>query len=300
MTLDFDEEDIFMSLRDYIGQVEILTVAREASFGYFLTLEEEGVDVLLHFSETDQKFEIGDEIRVFIYTDTQGRLCSSTFIPSIAVGKYDWVKVTDIKEGVGCFFDIGLKKDMLLGEDDLPIHEEVWPEIGDVLYITLKVNRNNYLYVKVATDPVIESISEKATKKDYNKNIHGYIYRTAKVGSWIYTAEGFKGFIHETERGKEPRLGEKVNGRIIDVKQDGTVNVSLLPRKEEALDEDSKTILAYLELRKGAMPYGDKSMPEDIQERFGLSKGSFKRALGRLMKDNKVYQEDGWTYLKKE
>ena len=289
-----------MSLRDYIGQVEILTVARIASFGYFLTIEEEGEDVLLHFSETDQEFEVGDEVRVFIYTDSQGRACSSTHIPSIAVGKYDWVKVTDRREGIGCFFDIGLKKDMLLGEEDLPVHEEVWPEIGDMLYITLRVNKNNFLYVKAATDPVIEEMSTKATRADYNKNIHGYIYRTAKVGSWIYTAEGFKGFTHETERGREPRLGEKVNGRIIDVKPDGTVNISLLPRKEEALDQDSKQILDYLISRNGAMPYGDKSMPEDIKERFNLSKGSFKRALGKLMKENKIYQEEGWTYLKKE
>ncbi|MED5098880.1 S1-like domain-containing RNA-binding protein [Niallia circulans] len=289
-----------MSLRDYMGRVEILTVARIASFGYFLTIEEEDEDVLLHFSETDQKFEEGDEVRVFIYSDSQGRACSSTFIPSIAVGKYDWVKVTDRKEGIGCFFDIGLKKDMLLGEDDLPVHEEVWPEVGDMLYITLKVNKNNYLYVKPATDPIIEEMAAKATREDFNKNIHGYIYRTAKVGSWIYTAEGFKGFIHESERGKEPRLGEKVNGRIIDVKLDGTVNVSLLPRKEEALDKDSQLILDYLRTRKGAMPYGDKSMPEDIKERFNLSKGSFKRALGRLMKENKVYQEEGWTYLKED
>lgn len=289
-----------MSLRDYMGRVEILTVARIASFGYFLTIEEEDEDVLLHFSETDQKFEEGDEVRVFIYSDSQGRACSSTFIPSIAVGKYDWVKVTDRKEGIGCFFDIGLKKDMLLGEDDLPVHEEVWPEVGDMLYITLKVNKNNYLYVKPATDPIIEEMSTKATREDFNKNIHGYIYRTAKVGSWIYTAEGFKGFIHESERGQEPRLGEKVNGRVIDVKLDGTVNVSLLPRKEEALDKDSQQILDYLIMRKGAMPYGDKSMPEDIKERFNLSKGSFKRALGRLMKENKVYQEEGWTYLKED
>lgn len=210
------------------------------------------------------------------------------------------MKVTDRKEGIGCFFDIGLKKDMLLGEDDLPVHEEVWPEVGDMLYITLKVNKNNYLYVKPATDPIIEEMAAKATREDFNKNIHGYIYRTAKVGSWIYTAEGFKGFIHESERGKEPRLGEKVNGRIIDVKLDGTVNVSLLPRKEEALDKDSQLILDYLITRKGAMPYGDKSMPEDIKERFNLSKGSFKRALGRLMKENKVYQEEGWTYLKED
>ena len=289
-----------MSLRDYMGRVEILTVARIASFGYFLTLEEEDEDVLLHFSETDQKFEEGDEVRVFIYSDSQGRACSSTFIPSIAVGKYEWVKVTDRKEGIGCFFDIGLKKDMLLGEDDLPVHEEVWPEVGDMLYITLKVNKNNYLYVKPATDPIIEEMATKATRADFNKNIHGYIYRTAKVGSWIYTAEGFKGFIHESERGQEPRLGEKVNGRIIDVKLDGTVNVSLLPRKEEALDKDAQLILDYLITRKGAMPYGDKSMPEDIKERFNLSKGSFKRALGKLMKENKVYQEEGWTYLKED
>ncbi|HWJ78517.1 MAG TPA: S1-like domain-containing RNA-binding protein [Niallia sp.] len=289
-----------MALRDYIGTVEILTVARIASFGYFLTIEEEGEDVLLHFSETDQEFEVGDDVRVFIYTDSQGRACSSTNIPSIAVGKYDWVKVTDKREDIGCFFDIGLKKDMLLGEDDLPVHEEVWPEIGDMLYITLKVNKNNFLYVKPATDPIIEELSTKATREDYNKNIHGYIYRTAKVGSWIYTAEGFKGFIHESERGREPRLGEKVNGRIIDVKPDGTVNVSLLPRKEEALDQDAQQILDYLITRNGAMPYGDKSMPEDIKERFNLSKGSFKRALGKLMKENKVYQEEGWTYLKKE
>lgn len=289
-----------MSLRDYMGRVEILTVARIASFGYFLTLEEKDEDVLLHFSETDQKFEEGDEVRVFIYSDSQGRACSSTFIPSIAVGKYDWVKVTDRKEGIGCFFDIGLKKDMLLGEDDLPVHEEVWPEVGDMLYITLKVNKNNYLYVKPATDPIIEEMATKATRADFNKNIHGYIYRTAKVGSWIYTAEGFKGFIHESERGQEPRLGEKVNGRIIDVKLDGTVNVSLLPRKEEALDKDAQLILDYLITRKGAMPYGDKSMPEDIKERFNLSKGSFKRALGKLMKENKVYQEEGWTYLKED
>jgi len=48
------------------------------------------------------------------------------------------------------------------------------------------------------------------------------------------------------------------------------------------------------------MPYWDKSLPEDIQERFQMSKAAFKRALGRLMKEGKIYQEEGWTYLKKE
>jgi predicted RNA-binding protein (virulence factor B family) len=59
-------------------------------------------------------------------------------------------------------------------------------------------------------------------------------------------------------------------------------------------------IYDYLVSRNGAMPFNDKSMPEDIQERFQLSKGAFKRALGKLLKEGKIYQEGVWTYLKKD
>ena len=119
------------------------------------------------------------------------------------------------------------------------------------------------------------------------------IYRTAKAGSWIFTIEGYKGFIHESQRRQEPRIGEKVEGRIIDVKEDGTINVSLLPRKHEAIDVDAEKIYEYLLSRGGSMPYGDKSLPEDIDSVFGMSKGAFKRALGKLMKEGKVYQGNG-------
>src|SRR5699024_1822965 len=110
----------------------------------------------------------------------------------------------------------------------------------------------------------IKSMAVTADKKALNKSIDGYIYRTSKVGSWIYTTEGYKGFIHESEREQEPRLGEKVSGRIIDVKDDGSVNISLRPRIEEAIDYDAEKILTYLNERNGAMPYWDKSTPEDI------------------------------------
>lgn len=74
--------------------------------------------------------------------------------------------------------------------------------------------------------------------------------------------------------------------------------MSLLPRKQDALSVDAEEILTYLRSRNGAMPYGDKSDPDDIRERFHLSKAAFKRALGHLMKNGKVYQKDGWTYEK--
>jgi uncharacterized protein len=287
-----------MSIKELIGKTTILTVARKARFGYFLTDGDE--DILLHSNDANRELEEGDELEVFIYVDSEGRPAASMTIPEVAVGSYAWVKVTSVKPEIGVFLNIGLRKDILLGKEDLPSYKSVWPKEGDLLYVTLRVNRNGLLYAKLATDQVIQSIASKAARKDFNKNVHGYIYRTAKVGSWIYTVEGFKGFIHESQRKQEPRLGEKVEGRIIDVKEDGTINVSLLGRKQETQDTDAKRIYDYLMSRNGAMPYSDKSMPEDIQERFGLSKAAFKRALGKLMKEGKVYQEGFWTYAKKE
>ena len=43
-----------------------------------------------------------------------------------------------------------------------------------------------------------------------------------------------------------------------------------------------RVIYAYMEERGGAMPFWDKSHPEDIKERFNMSKVAFKRALGKL------------------
>jgi predicted RNA-binding protein (virulence factor B family) len=286
-----------MSLKELVGQVTTLTVARKSDFGYFLSDGNE--DVLLHINETQQEFQEGEEVSVFLYLDSHGRTSATSTIPAISVGQYAWVKVTDVNPAIGVFLNIGIQKDLLLGADDLPAHKSVWPQVGDLVYITMRVNRNYLLYAKLASDQVIQSISIKAQRKDFNKNVQGHIYRTAKVGSWVYTIEGFKGFIHESQRKQEPRLGEKVEGRIIDIKEDGTINLSLLARKEETQDEDAERIFEYLMNRNGAMPYNDKSTPEDIQERFGLSKGAFKRALGKLMKDGKVYQEGNWTYVKK-
>ncbi|PLR78867.1 hypothetical protein CU633_03485 [Bacillus sp. V3-13] len=287
-----------MSLSEKLGRTALLKVARKSDFGLFLTDGEE--DVLLHTNEAKQSYEEGDELEVFLYTDSHGRIAAADTIPTIAVDRYDWVPVTDVNPGLGVFLDIGIQKELLLGEEDLPAHKGVWPKQGDLLYATIRVNRNHRLYARLATDKIIEEIAVKAGKKDFNKNIQGYIYRTAKVGSWIYTSEGFKGFIHESQRDKEPRLGERVEGRIIDVKADGTVNVSLLKRKQDLMDQDAETVLAYLASRNGAMPYWDKSLPEEISERFQMSKAAFKRALGKLIKEDMIYQEEGWTYLKKE
>ncbi|MEG0260978.1 MAG: DNA-binding protein, partial [Lysinibacillus sp.] len=130
----------------------------------------------------------------------------------------------------------------------------------------------------------------------HNKNIVARPYRLLPVGSFLIGVEApYRIFVHETEMPAEPRLGQDVEVRIIDVKDDGTMNGSLLPRKHERITGDAEKILNYLQDVGGKMPFGDKSSPEEIQEMFNMSKASFKRALGTLLKARKIKQQDGWT-----
>ncbi|WP_297991079.1 S1 RNA-binding domain-containing protein, partial [uncultured Anoxybacillus sp.] len=211
---------------------------------------------------------------------------------------YGWVEVVDVVPQLGVFVHIGIEKDILLSIDDLPSLPTLWPEKGDELYCSLQVDKRGRLLAKLADEETMKQISVPAPASAFNTNVRGRIYRLIKAGSFLITEVGYIGFIHESQRRREPRLGELVEGRVIAVKEDGTINVSLLPRKQESLQTDAETIYNYLESRGGAMPYSDKSDPEDIQARFHMSKAAFKRALGRLMKEEKVYQQDGWTYIK--
>lgn len=277
------------------GTVATLRVDRKEDYGYFL-VNEYNKKVLLHNNEITKEIQINDEIEVFLFHEGDGRLAATMTIPEIRLGIYGWGEVAGSRRNLGAFVNIGISKDMLVSLDELPLHSNVWPKTGDRLYITLTHDKTGRLFGKLATEDVIREISVPAPENMRNKKLKGYIYKTKKVGSYLISDEGYRCFIHESERQKEPRLGQYVEARVIDEKEDGTLNASLLPLKQEKMGEDSEIILQYLQNRGGAMPYGDKTHPDDIVEVFEMSKGAFKRALGKLMKEDKIYQEDGWTY----
>ena len=279
------------------GMAVELQVERKADFGWFLTDGSE--DVLLHHNEANEgtELEIGDEVTVFIYHDKQARLTATMNIPEIQIDKYGWAEVVNVQKKLGVFVNIGLSKDILVSLDDLPNIDRLWPEVGDRLYICLKTDKNDRLFGRLTTEDIIQEITVKAPLKGIrNTTVKGNVYRLLMVGSFFISEEGYRCFIHESERKEEPRLGEFVEGRVIESKEDGTLNVSLFPFKQDLMEEDADIIYTYLMNRGGAMPYGDKTPPNDIQFHFGLSKGAFKRALGKLMKEGKIYQEEGWTY----
>ncbi len=280
------------------GQYQTLKVERPSPLGYVLS---DGVEeYFLHQAETESKLEAGEMVDVFLYFDSKRRLTATMNKPKITTDEFGWVEVAEVNPQLGVFIEIGINKQILIAPSELPIFQDLWPQVGDLVYCKLKVTGTNYLMGVLARPNEFLEVITDATPDMQGKQVEARVIRTGKIGTNVITPDGVLGFVHESERRSEPRLGELVTGRVVRVKENGELNISLVAQKEIVIQDDSQAILDHLVQRNGAMPYGDKTYPEDIKRIFKMSKSSFKRALGTLMKQGKVYQENGWTYLKEE
>ncbi|MFT8318793.1 MAG: S1-like domain-containing RNA-binding protein [Sporolactobacillus sp.] len=278
------------------GTLATLRFSHKAPFGYFLTDGDQ--EILLHENDTNHAIKEEEEVRVFLYQDHQGRLAATQRIPDIRIGIYNWAPVVSQHKKYGVFVDIGISKDILLSKDDLTDPWQEWPAAGDQVYCSLQLDKKERLFAKLADESIISLITVPASGDCLNKETDARVYRFVPDGFHVLTTEGWRGFLHENETKGQLRLGEQVHVRVIDQKENGTINLSMIPRTYERIDQHAELILQYLDTRDGAMPYWDKSLPEDIKSRFQMSKGDFKKAIGKLMKEKKVYQKDGWTYRK--
>ena len=279
------------------GDVVKLVVKEEQESKYVLT--NDNVDIPLNISEVTEPLKVNQKIEVFLYADRRGKLAATTALPHILKGEYGWARVLNVKDREGAYVDIGTSREVLVPAEDLPKLKSLWPEPGNHLYVTLRTDREGGLFGRLATEEKILELYEDADPELFNKNILARPYRLLPVGTFLLGVDTpYRIFVHESERGAEPRLGSDISVRVIEVKEDGTINASMLPRVYERLSDDAEQIFKYLEDVGGKMPFGDKSSPEEIKEMFHMSKGAFKRALGTLMKANRITQEDGWTSIK--
>ncbi|KFL43131.1 DNA-binding protein [Lysinibacillus sp. BF-4] len=275
------------------GAVAKLTVLAEESSKWILTNGD--VELPVNASEITGEIAVGDVVDAFIFTDRRGDLAATTAIPTILEGDYDWARVYRVTKE-GAYIDIGTSREVLVPAEDLPVLPELWPEAGDHLYVTLRVDRNGEFYGRLITEEKVLEVYEGAFEEMHNKDILARPYRLLPVGTFLLgVEEPYRIFVHESEMYNEPRLGQDLTVRVIDTKDDHSLNGSLLPRKHERIDGDAEKIFDYLESVGGKMPFWDKSSPEEIKEMFNMSKAAFKRALGTLMKARKIKQSDGWT-----
>lgn len=231
-------------------------------------------------------------VEVFLYKGEDDQIKATMSLPEIEVGTYGWGVITEMNAQLGAFVDIGTDFNILLPKDDLPALETVWPIEESRVYLRLKKDGKDRLLLIPAKEHELDDLFSDASEVNLNDPLQGRIVRAGREGSVMISEQGYRGFIHYSEREKEPRLGALVSGRVIEVKEDGTLNISLLPLKQERMDDDAEKIFAYLEAHEGIIPIGNKSDAELIKNTFGMSKSAFKRAVGRLLKQGKIKPED--------
>jgi hypothetical protein len=264
-----------------IGELNNLIVDRETDFGYYLIDEEEN-DVLIPKSFVHDDLNIGDQIEVFLYKDSEDRLIATNIKPFATLEEFAWLQVKEVND-YGAFLDWGLPKDLMVpyAEQAEKMEEGksylvfiLKDEKSDRLIGSAKINR--YIY----TEDIELEVGEEVTILPYKKT---------DLGINVIVSNLYNGLIFSSDIHKEIVLGKKIKAFVKQIRSDGKIDIVLEPiGYEKSVGINTEIILSILKENDGFIALTDKTSPEIIKDKLGLSKKAFKKALGSLYKQKLV------------
>jgi len=269
-----------------IGRINRLTVEKEVDFGLFLNggdVNEGGLgNILLPKRYVPKGCKVGDALDVFIYLDSEDRFIATTEKPYAMVGDFALLKVVSIGK-VGVFLDWGLPKDLLL-----PYNEQVCRmEVGKSYVVRVFLDEESH---RIAASALLDDFLHEGSEGEFAAGEEVQLFNAAKteLGYKMIVNNSHWGLLHRHDVVRELRRGERLTGYIKQIRPDGKIDLCLHKLPSEKSDEVGEAILAALEQAGGFLPLSDKSSPEAIRDRFGVSKAMFKKAIGALYKQRQI------------
>lgn len=275
-----------------IGKYNKLTVVKIVDFGVYLDGGEWG-EILMPKEYVPDNCSPDDEVRVFIYFDSEDRIVATTELPYVMVGEFAFLKVVAVSQ-VGAFLDWGLRKDLLV-----PFREQREPMVEGRSYLV-------YAYVDKASDRIVASTKiDKYLDQvfpDYqpNQEVDILIARKTDLGYSVIVNNEHWGLIYDNEIFQTLKIGQKLKGYIKTVREDEKIDVSLQVSGYKKIEGLAGVILEKLADYGGVLDISDKSDPEDIYRVFGCSKKNYKKALGTLFKQGLIKIGDNEVRLNPE
>lgn len=257
-----------------IGKYNTLTVVKAVDFGVYLDGEERG-EILLPKEYVPDNCFPGDELKVFIYFDSEDRIIATTEIPFVTVGEFAYMKVV-ATSSVGAFLDWGLRKDLLV-----PFREQRTKMIEGNSYLV-------YAYVDdeteriVATSKIEKYLDKEAAEYEAGQEVDLLIARPSDLGFNVIINQAHWGLIYRNEIFQPLRLGQKLKGYVKEIRPDGKIDVRLQPAGYVGIDSLCRKIIEKMEDNGGVLDVSDKTAPEIIYKLFGCSKKNYKKAIGAL------------------
>ena len=266
-----------------LGHYNKLRIIKRVDIGVFLDGDQFG-DILLPRKYAPESMQIGDQVEVFLYNDSEDRIIATTLQPKTQVGECAYLKVVSTNR-YGAFLDWGLPKDLLV-----PFSEQQNPMQQGYSYSV-------YVFVDEETQRIAASTK---LEQHLSVDVSGFKPRQ-EVDLLIYGKSdlGFKAIINGTHLGQlfedetfqRLHFGEQIKGYIRQVRGDGKIDLMLQLPSELTRDNLSKSIIDHLRQHDGVSTLTDKSPPDDIYQAFGVSKASYKKALGQLYKNRQIMIE---------
>lgn len=265
---------------------ELIVQGIQREGAYLNTSNASDNDILLNKDEVPEDLSVGDKIEVMVYVNPDNKIAATTTEPKGEVG--DIVKLPVVSQTkIGIFLDWGLDKDLFL-----PFSETFGRVTeGDSYLVAIYLDSSNRL---CATMKLQKYLSTDSPYKE-NDTVSGTIYSiNHDIGAFVAVDDKYNGLIPKKELMGAFKIGDTVESRVFNIKEDGKLDLSLRGPAHLEMASDVNDILDKLKANKGFLPYNDKSSPDDIRDEFGISKGAFKRATGNLYKEKMiVFTDDG-------
>lgn len=259
-----------------LGDYNTLTVLRQTDFGVYLEGDATG-DVLLPRRYVPEGTKPGDVLSVFIYLDNEERLVATTERPLARVGDFAFLEVAWVNR-YGAFLRWGPIKDLFcpFGEQKKKL------DVGDCCLVHVHIDEQSYRLV--ASTKV-----ERYLKGDFPPYAKGdavslIVWQRTELGYKVIVDNAYAGLVYRDQVFRHIRLGDRLTGYIAAVRDDGKLDVVLQPAGRQHQADFAATLLQYLKEHDGVCHLGDKSDADDIAQQFGVSKKTFKRAVGDLYK----------------
>lgn len=274
-----------------LGKTNTLTILRQTPPGMYLGDGENEV-VLLPTKYIEPDFEIGQQIDVFVYKDSEDRLIATRLKPFAEVGQFAYLNVSEATK-VGAFLDWGLEKDLFV-----PFKEQKQKMFEGYSYVV-------YIYIDDVTERIVASskinkfISNEVLTVEQGQEVDLLVYNETDLGFTCVINGAHKGLIYHNDVFTDLAVGDQVKGYIKLIRENNLIDLSLQNLGFKHVLTSTEKIMEYLNTHDGYLELTDKSSPDLIERRFDMSKSTFKKSIGILYRQRKVtIHDDGVRIVK--
>lgn len=262
-----------------IGKYNNLKVLRKTDFGVYLDDSSDGI--LLPKRFVPANINIGDELKVFLYHDSENRVIATTQSPRGTVGDIVMLKVVTVTPQ-GAFLDWGLMKDLFVPRSQQLMGMRVGGE-----YL-VKIYRDDQTGRVAATEKIEPFLNNDVLTVKELDIVDLVVYRRSDIGYVVIINNVHTGVLHFSDIYRNINIGDKFSAYIKNIRPENKIDVVLGKPGYNRVNEETEKLIQLLQENNGYLPFNDKSAPEDIYEFFGMSKKTFKMATGSLYKQGKL------------